>query len=164
MDVLEELREQKKNATDKIDLRKIRAAIRKELRKRGEYQPRVRRRLERDEDGSISAEEKDIRRSRQRASQEARELTEGAKAMRYWSSFDDLHGPNCWCGGCTTKIKNGVSPTPPYEAWVLVLAARGFPKNIEWVREAASKIRSRGQPKSNAGLVLRQLLRVTGYG
>lgn len=157
MDELEYLYEQKKTTTDKVELRKIRAKIRRELRKRGEYTPTraggytaPRRRKKRE----LAVEEYALKRTRATRNKMRREELAGQRAVINWRRLGPLHTKKCRCVACVLKIPH-LGERPPREVllkWFKILK-RGGEEGINriWLEKTWTNICIKGKiPKKNS--------------
>jgi len=165
MDRLEELYEQKKAASDKVELRKIRKQIRVELRKRGEYTKQTQFSGIGKKKKELTEEEIQLKRDRSRRNRRRREKEASHDARLFWARQPQLHTVICRCVECTVKLHGEMAGRPPpLLAFWLILKARGY-TTIEKkdFGKAYKKIIRGEMPKSDKYMILREIVVASGW-
>lgn len=154
---LEELLKQKRAEKDKIELRKIRAKIRKVKRDLGTYESPTRQ----SPIGLDEEEKKDWRRTRKEQLREWQEERDGPKILAFWEAQPKMHGPRCQCSRCAMVYERNLPP--PLREWAGILRARGLDIPNGWVRKAYEAFRQGKKPKTENGILLVDLILVSGW-
>lgn len=165
MDLLEQLYEQKKSASDKKDLRKIRKQIRVELRKRGEYTKQTQFSSVGKKKPELTEEERYFKRERSRKNRKRRAKEASHDARIFWARQKPLHGIVCRCVGCTVKLHDEMKGrSPPLLGFWLILKARGYTqiKKADFSK-AYRKIVKGEIPKSDKYKILREIVIASGW-
>ncbi len=170
MDELTTLYEQKGNTRDKVELRKIRARIRRELRKRGEYTstkgargytaPRRKR-------PDLTDEEYAHKRTRAIKNKQDREEKAGQRSIADWKRLGPLHTKRCRCVACVISNSH-LKDTPEREdllRWYKTMKIAGHTGiSREWLEKAWISICGEGKiPRSDKAKAFLGVIKTDGW-
>ena len=166
-EVLDGLYKEKAETSDKIELRKIRAKIRKELRNAGQYTKQTRFSRAPKERKQYSDEELGYKRAKRERRKRGRERIAGREALTFWKSLKVLHGETCGCSECVRdRIAKTKGIAPPLKAWTYIIKRRGFEVDDDWVETSYKRLRDpkrTGRPKTSKGQLLDALIDASGW-
>lgn len=159
---LEDLLQQKGAENDKIELRKIRAKIRKTKRALGTYVPKDRQSFA----GLSDLEKHEQKRQAKEERAFSWEKEFGPKYIKYWEAQPQLHGPLCACVKCQ-MIRHRNVASPPLREWAALIRSIIEPQGKQipngWIRMTYSRIRKGERPKHELGKLLEILMLVSGW-